>query len=154
MRTVHRFVVSLSLGVAAIAAPMGQVYFSGNALAAGPQSGHAEIRDIANATADASNSVTVGDISTGDAIAADVNVDARGATAPVVVSVAGSFPDSGVDIVAPGGSAQAGTTGGNAVTASNVLCDASGAGDFSSRTSICNSNSSTDQSITDNVVFN
>jgi hypothetical protein len=39
----------------------------------------------------------------------------------VVVLVAGSFPDTGVDVFAPGGNAQAGTTGGNGLTA-----DASG----------------------------
>lgn len=153
MRAVQQLFVSFTLGVAAMAAPM-LGHFAQDAAAAGPQSGHAEIRDVANATADASNSVTVGDIRTGDAIAADVHVDARGATAPVVVSVAGSFPNSGVDIVAPGGNAQSGTTGGNGLSASNVLCDAAGAGDYSSRTSICNSNANTDQSIPRQIVFN
>jgi hypothetical protein len=48
-------------------------------------------------------------------------VDAEGATRPVVVAVAGSFPDTGVDVVAPGGTAQSGTTGGN-----GLLADAAG----------------------------
>lgn len=80
----------------------------------GGNGGLAIVRDIGNARADAANSVIVDDITTGDAHAADVIVDARGASDPVVVSVAGSFPDTGVDVFAPGGSAQAGTTGGNA----------------------------------------
>ncbi len=79
------------------------------------------VHDVGNAEADASNSVTVHDITTGDATAADINVDAEGATRPVVVSVAGSFVDTGVDVFAPGGSSQAGTTGGN-----GIIADSSG----------------------------
>ena len=74
------------------------------------------VSNVGNAEADASNTVIVHDITTGDATASDVNVDAAGATRPVVVSVAGSFIDTGVDIFAPGGSPQAGTTGGNGIT--------------------------------------
>ena len=71
------------------------------------------VHDVGNAQADASNLVIVHDITTGDASPRDVTVNAEGATRPVVVSVAGSFIDTGVDIFAPGGSPQAGTTGGN-----------------------------------------
>jgi hypothetical protein len=87
----------------------------------GGDGGFASVHDIANAHADASSSVIIDDITTGDAIAHQVNVDARGATRPVVVLVAGSFPDTGVDVFAPGGNAQSGTTGGNGLSA-----DASG----------------------------
>lgn len=79
------------------------------------------VHDVGNAEADASNTVIVHDITTGDATASDVNVNAEGATRPVVVSVAGSFIDTGVDIFAPGGSPQAGTTGGN-----GIISDSSG----------------------------
>jgi hypothetical protein len=89
----------------------------GDARAAGGNGGNGGlftiVHDVGNAEADASNLVIVHDITTGDATASDVNVDAAGATRPVVVSVAGSFIDTGVDIFAPGGSPQAGTTGGN-----------------------------------------
>lgn len=77
------------------------------------------VHDVGNAEADASNTVIVHDITTGDATASDVNVNAEGATRPVVVSVAGSFIDTGVDIFAPGGSSQAGTTGGNGITSNS-----------------------------------
>ncbi len=87
----------------------------------GGRGGFASIHDVDNAHADASSSVILDNITTGDAIAHQVNVDARGATAPVVVVVAGSFPDTGVDVFAPGGNALAGTTGGYGLTA-----DASG----------------------------
>ena len=87
----------------------------------GGRGGIATIHDVANAHADASSSVILDNITTGDATAHEVNVDAEGAEDPVVVSVAGSFPDTGVDVVAPGGNAQSGTTGGNGLTA-----DASG----------------------------
>ena len=97
----------------------------GEARAAGGNGGDGglftTVRDVGNAEADASNLVIVHDISTGDATASDVNVDADGATRPVVVSVAGSFVDTGVDIFAPGGSPQAGTTGGN-----GIIADSSG----------------------------
>ena len=79
------------------------------------------VHDVGNAEADASNLVIVHDITTGDATASDVNVDAAGATRPVVVSVAGSCIDTSVDIFAPGGSSQAGTTGGN-----GIISDSSG----------------------------
>ena len=55
----------------------------------------------------------IDEITTGDVEGHTIQVDARGATRPVVVSVAGSFGDTGVDVFAPGGNAQAGTTGGN-----------------------------------------
>jgi hypothetical protein len=87
----------------------------------GGNGGFATVHDIANAYADASSSVIVGDITTGDAFGNNINVDATGANAPVVMAIAGSFSDTGVDIFAPGGNAQSGTTGGNGLTA-----DASG----------------------------
>ncbi len=88
---------------------------------AGGDGGFASVHDIANAHADASSSVTVGDITTGDAFGHNINVDATGANAPVVLAIAGSFSDTGVDIFAPGGNAQSGTTGGN-----GLIADASG----------------------------
>ena len=97
----------------------------GDARAAGGNGGNGGlftiVHDVGNAEADASNLVIVHDITTGDATASDVNVDAAGATRPVVVSVAGSCIDTGVDIFAPGGSPQAGTTGGN-----GIISDSSG----------------------------
>src|SRR3954469_3619051 len=60
----------------------------------GGNGGFAGIHDVGNADATASSNVTLDNITTGDAIAHQVNVDARGATEPVVVSVAGSFPDT------------------------------------------------------------
>ena len=87
----------------------------------GGNGGFASVHDIANAYADASSSVIVGDITTGDASGHNINVDATGANAPVVLAIAGSFSDTGVDVFAPGGNAQSGTTGGNGLTA-----DASG----------------------------
>jgi hypothetical protein len=87
----------------------------------GGNGGFASVHDIANAHADASSSVIVGDITTGDAFGHNINVDATGANAPVVLAIAGSFSDTGVDIFAPGGNAQSGTTGGNGLSA-----DASG----------------------------
>ena len=87
----------------------------------GGNGGFASVHDIANAYADASSNVIVGDITTGDAFGHNINVDATGADDPVVLAIAGSFSDTGVDIFAPGGNAQSGTTGGNGLTA-----DASG----------------------------
>jgi len=87
----------------------------------GGDGGFANVHDVGNAHADATSSVTVDDVTTGDAVGHAVNVDARGATDPVVVLVAGSFPDTGVDVFAPAGNAQAGPAGGNGITA-----DASG----------------------------
>ena len=87
----------------------------------GGNGGFATVHDIANAYADASSSVIVGDITTGDAFGHNINVDATGADDPVVLAIAGSFSDTGVDIFAPGGNAQSGTTGGNGLSA-----DASG----------------------------
>jgi hypothetical protein len=87
----------------------------------GGNGGFASVHDIANAYADASSNVIVGDITTGDAFGHNINVDATGANAPVVLAIAGSFSDTGVDIFAPGGNAQSGTTGGNGLSA-----DASG----------------------------
>ncbi|MCC7022276.1 MAG: hypothetical protein IT338_05590 [Thermomicrobiales bacterium] len=152
MRAARRFVLSLALGITAISVtPVALPSVADGVAAKGLQSGQAVVRDVGSAGSDASTSVTVRDIITGDAIAPAISVDARGATAPVVVSVAGSFPDSSVDIVAPGGSSQAGTTGGNANSASNILCDVSGP-NYSSRTSQCNAGSHIDQSIEDNDV--
>ena len=87
----------------------------------GGNGGFASVHDIANAHADASSSVIVDDVTTGDAFGHNINVDATGADAPVVLALAGSFSDTGVDIFAPGGNAQSGTTGGNGLSA-----DASG----------------------------
>jgi hypothetical protein len=110
-----------SLILLPIASPTCNDASGGNARAAGGDGGNGglftTVRDVGNAEADASNLVIVHDITTGDATASDVNVDATDATRPVVVSVAGSFVDTGVDIFAPGGSSQAGTTGGNGITA-------------------------------------
>src|SRR5215210_764786 len=58
----------------------------------------ASVHDIANANSDASSSVILDNITTGDAIGHSVVVDAAYASDPVVVSVAGSFPDTGVDV--------------------------------------------------------
>ena len=87
----------------------------------GGAGGFATIHDVGNASADASSNVTIDDITTGDASGHEVIVDATGADKPVVVAIAGSFSDTGVDVFAPAGSAQAGTTGGNGLSA-----DASG----------------------------
>jgi hypothetical protein len=87
----------------------------------GGNGGFASVHDIANAVAAATSSVTVGDITTGNAFGHDINVDASNSDDPVVLAIAGSFSDTGVDIFAPGGNAQAGTTGGNGLAA-----DASG----------------------------
>jgi hypothetical protein len=87
----------------------------------GGNGGFASVHDIANAHADASSSVIIDDITTGDAFGHNINVDATGADAPVVLAIAGSFSDTGVDVFAPGGNAQSGTTGGNGLSA-----DASG----------------------------
>jgi hypothetical protein len=87
----------------------------------GGNGGFASVHDIANAHADASSSVIVDDVTTGDAFGHNINVDATGADAPVVLALAGSFSDTGVDVFAPGGNAQSGTTGGNGLSA-----DASG----------------------------
>jgi hypothetical protein len=76
----------------------------------GGNGGFASVHDIANAVAAATSSVTVGDITTKDAFGHNIVVDARGGDDPS--SIAGSFSDTGVDIFAPGGNAQAGTTGG------------------------------------------
>jgi hypothetical protein len=85
----------------------------------GGNGGFASVHDVANAYTDASSNVAVGDITTGDAFGHNINVDARGGEDPSVIP--GSFSDMGEDIVAPGGNAQSGTTGGNGLTA-----DASG----------------------------
>jgi hypothetical protein len=87
----------------------------------GGNGGFASVHDIANAHAAATSSVTVGDITTGNAFGHNITVDATGADKPVVLAIAGSFSDTGVDIFAPGGNAQSGTTGGNGIGA-----DASG----------------------------
>ncbi len=117
-----------SLIILPIASPSCNDTTGGDARAAGGNGGNGgngglltTVHDVGNAEADASNLVIVHDITTGDATASDVNVDAEGATRPVVVSVAGSFVDTGVDVFAPGGSSQAGTTGGN-----NNIADSSG----------------------------
>ena len=85
----------------------------------GGNGGFASVHDIANAYADTSSNVAVGDITTSDAFGHNINVDARGGEDPS--TIAGSFSDTGEDIVAPGGNAQSGTTGGNGLSA-----DASG----------------------------
>ena len=108
----------------------------GNATSTGGNGGDgglSAVHDVGNASANASSSVTVGDITTGDLAAPDVNVDARGATRPVVVLVAGSFLDSGVDIFAPSGNAQAGTTGGNGNPADSPGGSGGDGGNASSR---------------------
>jgi len=87
----------------------------------GGNGGFASVHDIANAVAAATSSVTVGDITTGNAFGHNISVDATNSDDPVVLAIAGSFSDTGVDIFAPGGNAQAGTTGGNGLAA-----DASG----------------------------
>jgi hypothetical protein len=87
----------------------------------GGNGGFASVHDIANAHADASSNVIIDDVTTGDASGHNINVDATGADAPVVLAIAGSFSDTGVDVFAPGGNAQSGTTGGNGLGA-----DASG----------------------------
>jgi hypothetical protein len=87
----------------------------------GGDGGFASVHDIANAVASATSSVTVGDITTGNAFGHTINVDATNSDDPVVLAIAGSFSDTGVDIFAPGGNAQAGTTGGYGLNA-----DASG----------------------------
>jgi len=85
----------------------------------GGNGGFASVHDIANAVTDATSAVTVGDITTKDAFGHNIVVDARGGDDPS--SIAGSFSDTGVRIVAPAGNAQSGTTGGNGLAA-----DASG----------------------------
>jgi len=99
----------------------------------GGDGGFSAVHDVGNASANASSSVTVGDITTGDLDAPDVNVDARGATKPVVVLVAGSFLDSGVNIFAPAGNAQAGTTGGNGNPADSSGGEGGDSGNVTSR---------------------
>ena len=73
--------------------------------------GFETIHDVGNARTDASSSVILNEIRSGDAIEPDVNVDARGGTDPVLV-IAGSFRDTGENVFPSGGSARAGTTGG------------------------------------------
>ena len=87
----------------------------GNARATGGNGGLlTTVHDVGNAQLDASNVVTVHDITVGAPSTGDINtVDATGATRPVVVSQAGSILTAGVDIFAPGGSSLGGTTGGN-----------------------------------------
>jgi hypothetical protein len=90
----------------------------------GGDGGTAVLHDVGTSNANASSSVITGDITTGDVHGHEVLVDAAGATRPVVTLVAGSFGDTGVDIFAPGGTAQSGTTGGN----SNAADASGGAG--------------------------
>ncbi len=97
--------------------------------------GFSTVHDVGNAHANASSSVIVGDIETGDVDGHAIQVDARGATDPVVTLVAGSFGDTGVDIFAPGGNAQAGTTGGNANSADSSGGDSGDGGDGGDATS-------------------
>ena len=84
----------------------------------GGNGGLAAILDVGNVSEDASSSIVRSNITTGDVIAPDVNVDASVGTDPVRV-IAGSFPNTSVDVFAPDGSgnAQSGTTGGNGLTA-------------------------------------
>jgi hypothetical protein len=94
----------------------------GNAHAGrGGNGGSASVHVVANAHADASSNVIVDDVTTGDASGHNIKVDATGADDPVLLAIAGSFSDTGVDVFAPGGNAQSGTTGGNGLSA-----DASG----------------------------
>lgn len=97
--------------------------------------GFSSVHDVGTAHANASSSVIVGDVMTGDVNGHTIHVDARGATRPVVTLVAGSFGDTGVDIFAPGGNAQAGTTGGNANMADSSGGDSGDAGDGGDATS-------------------
>jgi hypothetical protein len=83
----------------------------------GGHGGLSAVNDVGTAEADSLNVVIIHDVVTGDVDGHAIHVDARGATRPVVVSVAGSFGNTGVDVFAPGGSPQAGTTGGNGVGA-------------------------------------
>ena len=85
----------------------------------GGNGGFASVSNVGNAHAAASSSVILGDIKTHDAFGHSIFVDARGGEDPS--SIAGSFSDTGVDVFAPGGSVQAGTTGGYGINA-----DASG----------------------------
>ena len=101
----------------------------------GGNGGFSTVHDVGNAHADASSSVVVGDITTGDVDGHEIQVDARGATDPVVTLVAGSFGDTGVDIFAPGGNAQSGTTGGNANSADSSGGDSGDGGDGGDATS-------------------
>ncbi len=79
------------------------------------------MHNIANAHADASSNVFLGDITTGDAFGHNINVDARGGQDPGTIP--GSFSDTRVDIFAPGGNAQSGTTGGNGLSADACVGD-------------------------------
>jgi hypothetical protein len=102
----------------------------------GGDGGLAVVHDVGTAEANALSAVIIDEITTGDVEGHTIQVDARGATRPVVVSVAGSFGDTGVDIFAPGGNAQAGTTGGNssgADASGGASGDGGHAGNASSR---------------------
>jgi hypothetical protein len=99
----------------------------------GGSGGFATVHDIANAHADASSNVIVDDVTTGDAFGHNINVDATGASAPVVLAIAGSFSDTGVDVFAPGGNAQSGTTGGNGLGADASGGDGGDGGDATGR---------------------
>ena len=102
----------------------------------GGDGGLAVVHDVGTAEADALSAVIIDEITTGDVEGHAIQVDARGATRPVVVSVAGSFGDTGVDIFAPGGNAQTGTTGGNrsgADASGGASGDGGHAGNASSR---------------------
>jgi hypothetical protein len=68
------------------------------------------VHDIGNVSEDNSCSVIFGNITTGDEIAPSVTIDAS--TENSVLSVIGSIPDTGVDIIAPGCLPQAEPTGG------------------------------------------
>jgi hypothetical protein len=85
----------------------------------GGNGGTASVSNVGNAHAAAASSVILGDITTHDAFGHSIFVDARGGEDPS--SIAGSFSDTDVDVFAPGGSVQAGTTGGYGINA-----DASG----------------------------
>jgi hypothetical protein len=95
----------------------------------GGAGGFASVHDIANAVAAATSSVTVGDITTGNAFGHSIVVDARGGEDPS--TIAGSFSDTGVDIFAPGGNAQAGTTGGYGIAADGSGGDGGNGGNAS-----------------------
>ena len=125
MRAGRRVVLSFGFAFAIIlAAPVPLPFFANSADAGDPLVGQAGVRDVGNSAADAANAVTVNDTTAGDATS-NVIINVGDVDAPVVFNVAGSFPDSSADVLAPSVvGAQSGNTGGNGNTASNVLCDA------------------------------
>jgi hypothetical protein len=92
--------------------------------------GYEAVHDAGNVREDASSSVSIGAITTPDAIAPDVHVNARLVTDPVLV-IAGSFRDTGVEVFAPDGhgAVQAGTTGDDRLTVDATGDHSGNAGD-------------------------